>query len=373
MPTPRRATQAAAHLRQLACLDATGPHAIAPVLGELHHLIGFDAGCLIHPGAGGEMEVFVESPVLQAAMPDYFDRRILASEARVMHRGARLFQEALRVERGALMLPQMAKVPLSELVRSDFFNAVLRPGDVGDGLKLPLHTRAGQGVGMLWLYRREADRRFTPEDAAALGRLEPVLARALQPLDPGEAGGDSEVCGQGLLVVSPDGRLQWMSPEAQALLALALGTRWRAGGGSDLPDVARLLVQRLFWPATDGEAPLPDVAVRNAHGAFSLRATRLAGVAGAGEAAAIHITRRVPRGTRLLAHLRAQDLPRRQAELAYWLVRGAQESQIAERMGVSINTVAYHRRQLYDALGVQGRQGLAERLLPPPSTTTPLG
>jgi len=370
VPTPRRAAQAAAHLRQLACLDATGPQAIAPVLAELHHLVGFDAGCLIHPGAQGEMEVFMENPALQAALPGYFDPRILASESRVMHRGARLFSEALRVERGVQMLPQMAKVPVSELVRSDFFNAVLRPGDVGDGLKLPLHARTGQGVGILWLFRREADRRFKPGEAAALGRLGPVLARALQP---GESADDGEVCGQGLLVVSPEGRLQWVSPEAQALLALALGTRWRPGGGSDLPDVVQLLVQRLFWPMADGEAPLPEVALRNAHGAFSLRATRLAGAAGAGQAAAIHITRRMPRGTRLLARLRALGLPRRQAELAYWLVRGLQESQAAERMGVSVNTVAYHRRQLYAALGVQGRQELAGRLLPSAPATTPQG
>jgi len=373
MPTPRRATEAAAQLRQLACLDATGPEAIAPVLAELHHLVGFDAGCLIHPGAQGEMEVFMENPALQAAMPGYFDPRILQSESRVMHRGALRFTEALRVERGVQMLPQTAKVPLPELVRSDFFNAVLRPGEVGDGLKLPLHARAGQGVGVLWLFRREADPRFTPEDAAALGRLGPVLARALQ-LGDATSSDDGEVCGQGLLVVSPEGRLQWVSPEAQALLALALGTRWRPGGTGDLPDAVRLLVQRLFWPATDGgeTAPLPEAALlRNAHGAFSLRATRLAGVTGAGEAAAIHITRRMPRGARLLARLRALGLPRRQAELAYWLVRGWQEPQIAERMGVSVNTVAYHRRQLYAALAVQNRQELAARV--EATITTPQG
>jgi len=259
---------------------------------------------------------------------------------------------------------------LPELMRSDFFNTVLRPGDVGDGLKLPL--RAGQGAGVLWLFRREADRRFTPEDAAALGRLEPVLARALQPAD-AHACGDGEVCGQGLLVVSPEGGLQWVSPEAQALLAQALGTRWRAGGGG-LPEAVRLLVQRLFWPAAGGAGPLPEVALRNAHGAFSLRATRLAGALGTGEAAAVHITRRVPRGTRLRARLHTLGLPRRQAELAYWLVRGAQEPQIAERMGVSVNTVAYHRRQLYAALAVQNRQELAACVeAAMTATTTPQG
>lgn len=372
-PLLRRDVQAAtARLRQLACLDVTGPQAIAPVLAQLHRLIGFDAGCLIHAGAQGEMEVFMENPALQAAMPDYFDPRIQHSEARVMRRGARHFAEALRVEKGAQMLPQMVKVTLPELVRSDFFNVVLRPGDVGDGLKLPLRTAAGHGVGVLWLFRRVADPLFTPAEAAALGRLETLLARALQP-----AGADThdtdevEVCGQGLLVVSPAGQLQWVSPEAQALLAQAMGTRWRAGD-SELPDALRLLVQRLFWPVPGAMAPLPELALCNAHGSFALRATRLASVAsgaGAPEAAAIHITHRRPRGARVLERLQALGLPRRQAELAYWLVRGLPEAQVAERMGVSINTVAYHRRQLYAALGVQGRGDLAQRLLPPLPTT----
>lgn len=371
--SPRRDIQAAARLRQLACLDTTGPQAIAPVLAALHPLIGFDAGCLIHPGAQGEMEVFMENPALQTAMPDYFDPRIQHSEARVMHRGARHFAEALRVEKGVQMLPQMSKVPVPELVRSEFFNVVLRPGDVGDGLKLPLRTGAGQGVGVLWLFRSVADPHFTAAEAAALGRLEPLLARALQP---GEADtDDTEVCGQGLLVVSPAGQVQWVSPEAHTLLALAMGTRWRAGN-SELPDAVRLLVQRLFWPATGGDGHLPELALRTAHGSFALRATRLAGLAGdaaaspgAPEAAAIHITHRRPRWAQLLERLHALGLPRRQAELAYWLARGLQEAQVAERMGVSINTVAYHRRHLYAALGVEDRQALLQRLQRPLPTT----
>lgn len=368
---PRRDTQATARLRQLACLDDTGPQAIAPVLAALHQLVGFDAGCLIHAGAQGEMEVFMENPVLQASMPDYFDPRIERSEARVMRRGARHFAEALRVEKGVQLLPQMASVPLPELVRSEFFNVVLRPGDVGDGMKLPLRTRAGQGVGVLWLFRRVADPVFTQAEAAVLGQLETLLARALQPADADAWDtDDSEVCGQGLMVVSPAGQVQWVSLEAQALLALAMGTRWRASSG-DLPDAVHLLVQRLFWPAAGAAAPLPELLLRNAHGAFALRATRLAGATGAAEGAAmadvaaIHITHRKPRGARLMERLHTLGLPRRQAELAYWLVRGLPEAQAAERMGVSINTIAYHRRQLYAALGVQGRQALVQRLLPP--------
>jgi DNA-binding CsgD family transcriptional regulator len=78
---------------------------------------------------------------------------------------------------------------------------------------------------------------------------------------------------------------------------------------------------------------------------------------------ALHITRRMARGARLLSALQALGLPRRQQELAWWLARGLSESQIAERMGISANTVVYHRRQLYNRLGLQGRQELLGSLL----------
>ncbi|MEZ5606742.1 MAG: helix-turn-helix transcriptional regulator [Burkholderiaceae bacterium] len=53
---------------------------------------------------------------------------------------------------------------------------------------------------------------------------------------------------------------------------------------------------------------------------------------------------------------------RRQAELAWWLARGLPESRIAERMGISVNTVVYHRRQLYTRMGVVRRDELLAAL-----------
>lgn len=79
---------------------------------------------------------------------------------------------------------------------------------------------------------------------------------------------------------------------------------------------------------------------------------------GEGHSVSIHITQRAPRVARLLPALRMLGLPQRQHELAYWLVRGLPEDQIAARMGISANTTTYHRRQIYTRLGVQTRQEL---------------
>jgi DNA-binding CsgD family transcriptional regulator len=302
----------------------------------------------------------MENPVLQAATPDYFDPAILRSEQEVVVRSSLLLDEVARWEHGVQMLPQLIKVPLPALRRSDFYNVILRPGGADDVLSLALRTREDRGIGILKLYRRAGDKPFTPQDAAALGRLESRLSLALQP---GDTDADAtEVCGQGLLVVTLQGQWQWIAPGTEALLAQAFGAHWRSGG--ELPAAVRLLLQRLFWPAADGpeSAPLPQMSLRNVHGWFSLRATRLTGAAGQGEAAAIHVTRRMARGARLLDRLRALGLPQRQSELAYWLARGLPESRIAERMGVSANTVVYHRRQLYARMGVASRAELLASL-----------
>ena len=360
MPTHRQATNAIAHLRHLARLDASGPELIAPVLASLHALIGFDSSGYFHPGAGGELDVHMEHPAVQAAVPDHFDPRILASEARVFHNVLQHGDDISRHPRGPQSLAQMLRVPAAELLRSDYYNVVMRPAGVADWLSLPLRAPHGQDVGMLFLFRPAGARPFGAEELATLARLEPCLARVLW------AGGveaaDGEAVREGVLVATPLGQPLWASPEAEALMAQALGWRWhrngRGVGRAPLPHALQLLIQRLRLPG----APAPEMALRNAHGSFHLRAAPLAAATGPGEAVALHITQRVAQSARLLEALGRAALPPRQRELAYWLARGLPESRIAGCMGISANTVVYHRRQLYAALGVASRAELLECL-----------
>ena len=359
MPTHRPATNALAHLRHLARLDASGPELIAPVLASLHALIGFDSSGYFHPGAGGELDVHMEHPAVQAAVPDHFDPRILASETRVFHNVLQHGDDIARHPRGPQSLAQMLRVPAAELLRSDYYNVVMRPAGVADWLSLPLRAPQGQGVGMLFLFRPAGARPFGDEDLATLARLQACLARVLCP---GGVDAGGEVLREGVLVATPLGQPLWASPEAEALMARALGWRWRgvgrAVGRAPLPHALQLLIQRLRLPG----APAPEMALRNAHGAFHLRAAPLAAATGPGEAVALHITQRMAPAARLLEALDQAGLPPRQRELAYWIARGLPESRIAGCMGISVNTVVYHRRQLYASLGVASRAELLECL-----------
>ncbi|MEZ5606734.1 MAG: helix-turn-helix transcriptional regulator [Burkholderiaceae bacterium] len=363
MPPPRSAHQALARLHQVAGLDLQGPQLIAPVLQALRPLVPFDAGGYVHAGSDGVLQTHLEDPGIRARVADYFDPRILHSERQVFHCSLRDLGHTVHLGSGPLLLEQLLKVPQQQMRRSEFFNVVLRPSGVTDWATLVLRAD-GQWVGTLILYRHAGAPAFTHQELEVLAPLQARLGRLLQPgdLDLHEA----EVVATGLLIATGEGRLQWVSPDAETLMRQAFGWRWR-GAADVVPAPLQDLLRRLHVPALPGQA-LPQLELSNAQGWFSLRATRMTaasgtpGAPGAPQAVALHITRRVARGARLLSALQALGLPRRQAELAWWLARGLPESRIAERMGISANTVVYHRRQLYNRLGLQGRQELLERL-----------
>ena len=347
----------------MAELDVQGPQFIEPVLKVLHALVAFDAGGYMHPAGDGVLQTYLEDPGIRAREADYFDQRILRSEGKVLRSSLRHLGHTVHLGAGPLLLAQLLKVPHAELLRSDFYNVVLRPSGVTDWATLVLR-RGGQRVGALVLYRQAGSPPFTRDELDVLAPLEPALARVLQPGGLDE--GDGEVLDSGLLIATDKGRLQWLSPEAETLMRQAFGWRWRGATGT-LPGPLQELLRRLHAPALPGEPlPLPQMDWGNAQGWFSLRATRMAAATGHRQdrqAVALHITRRVARGARLLSALQALGLPQRQHELAWWLARGLPESQIAARMGISANTVVYHRRQLYNRLGLQGRQELLDSLL----------
>lgn len=365
MSLPRTHQQAIARLQQMACLDFSGPLLIEPVLHELHRIIDFDTGGYFYPGADGRLDAYVEPSIARECMHTYFDPDALAAERQVIRRSAHDFAAAVRGDHGTQVMEQLLVVPTAQFMRSDFYNLVLRPAELLDCLSLVLRTPHGQGVGALKLYRRPGAARFAPEDAAVLGRLEPWLARTLQP---GEMDAqDSVLQDSAVLIATPGGQLLWTSPQADQLMALAFGPRWYRR--TELPSALQVLLQRLHAvrrPIQGGASPaVPQLELHNASGWFLLRATEMTAATGQGQAMSIHIAQRAPRALRLLPALRTLGLPQRQHELAYWLVRGLPEEQIAARMGISANTATYHRRQIYTRLGVQSRQELQDFFFAP--------
>jgi DNA-binding NarL/FixJ family response regulator len=66
---------------------------------------------------------------------------------------------------------------------------------------------------------------------------------------------------------------------------------------------------------------------------------------------------------RFARSLQAIDLPPQQQEVAMLLARGMSNQEIAAQMSLSVNTVAYHIKQLFSRLEAHGRAELIERVI----------
>ncbi|MCC2673689.1 MAG: LuxR family transcriptional regulator [Ramlibacter sp.] len=356
-PHQARQRRAAARIQQFAGLDATG-HQLAPaILRELRDVLAFDSGGYMHPEAGGGIATYMETAEAENVMPLFFDHQMQREVLRL----TRGYEEAAAHEHGPVPTLQLIKTSWSTFERSDFFNLVLRPAGMLDCVSLMPRLQNGTPVGALKLYRSTRRSPFDAEELDALARLEPFLALALAP-GAGATAEDMEAIGTEMVVASPEGRLLWMTARAQEWMALAFGHRWRRR--AELPEAVGLVVQRLQWirqglPVADP----PELQVRTARGRFTLRACVLTPAEEGQQALGVHITWEVSREVRLLEALRGLGLPARQAEVAYLLARERTEQQIAGQTGLSLNTVVYHRRQLYARLEVSSRKELLARLL----------
>lgn len=353
---PRRARQAAARVRQLACLDVTGPQLAPLLLRELRDVLPFDTGGYFHPGAEGRLESFMEAPDVQAMVPLYLDARMQRDERRV----SRSYAQAALCEFGPQNRDRLTKVPWSEFIRSDFYNLLLRPIGLDDCVGLmPRPADGAAPTGSLKFYRYARPVSFGDDELQGLAQLERFIALALTPSG-GSAAQDMEAMGSEMLVATPAGRLLWMSARGEAWMAAAFGSHWRRG--AQLPEALRLLLQRLAWVRLGHEVAPPCLEIRNAHGLFAIRACHLqAATAGEPDAVGFQIQHHASRALRLLEALR--PFSPRQAEVGYWIARGLSEAEIARRTHLSLHTVVYHRRQLHERLGTQNRKELLARLL----------
>lgn len=178
-----------------------------------------------------------------------------------------------------------------------------------------------------------------------------------------------ESADHGLIIATPAGEIQHLSPQARRLIVLALhpelppAAMARAGPGPLLPpEVAKLcqdLVQ-IFEDTAPLEAPVCQLT--NPWGAFTFRAYWLDRGAVAWPLIGITVQRLEPLALKLWR--RAEELPLtgRELEVCQLLAAGRSRAEIAERIGVSENTVVSHCRNLYGKLGIHSRAELIESL-----------
>lgn len=371
MSNLRAAARASARIRQLAALDISGPQLAPLLLQELHVMLPFEIGIYTHTAADGSYHYFVdEQHAARQPTPQNVDPRFAVLENEVL----RSADEFVFCEFGPTPTAEAMHVSRAEFMRHPFYAEALRLTGGGDGARILPRQRNGQAVGRIMIGRDSSKHHghlITRADLQAMTRVQHWLSHALESRAPTPTL-EYDTHETALITIGNDLRLQHLSPNAERLMSLAFGGRWRHHGAMPEELLHMLRSMRDINHAENRASP-PVLDKISPWGRFSFRAHMLDATPGNvsecisanGRISAygITVTQDVPLALRLIEAIRKTSLPLRQSEICYWLARGNSQQEIADRCGISINTAIYHRRQIYAQFNAGNRDELTASLL----------
>ena len=353
---------ALAHIRQLCCL-ALNPEQIMPaLLKSLRELVRADSAAFFWVDSRGDIsDMYAERMLPPELMRLYFERHYESASHSFR---TRLIE---RVRRGELV----AEVePDDALQRSEYYNQILMPLEAHRILQGIVRDH-GAALGQLSLYR---DRRAPAYSAADRDNLETAMRYVAHALALPRQAPDTDPSAfqdgdhHALLLCDRRGVVVQASHQAHALLAqvsdVRLGPQTIAGAADQASRrILEPLVRRLEGSERAGTPEPPKTTVLNAWGRYQLRAYWLGAAASSEGSIGILIQRQEHLLVRLADAMGRISLSPQQRETALLLAQGKTNPEIAEALGVSLNTAHYHVKQLFNKLDAHGRGDAVARIL----------
>ncbi len=350
------------HIRQLCCLGLPGKQLMPSLLKSLRQLVDADSAGFFWVDARGEMTNLYAERLLPAPLRQlYFTNFYEANDTS--------FRQAF-IERARHVEPVTALTPSAETERSAYYNEVFRQLDAHHVLYGVVREQ-GQALGQLSLYRPKSAPAFSATQRTELTSVMRYVAHGVS------RHGDAAATPQEFLdteddnifFVGVDGEIRQVSTAAQRLLALATqDTLGPEASGARAFEAARptlrQLVERLQSVLTTGQGAPPSAMLHTAWGRFVLRAYATSDPPLLADSViAVKIQRQEPMLLRFVDALSTLALSPQQREVAVGLARGASNRELAEALGVSINTVSYHVKQLFQRLDTHDRQQMVATVL----------
>ena len=213
----------------------------------------------------------------------------------------------------------------------------------------------------------ERRKKITAREGLALTKLAPFIAHAMTaPATAPENNVDDDDVG--ILVVDADGRVQHVNAAAKAMLLWDMPalrrTSQRRGGPVILPGYLLKIIRDLKAASGKGDdlGDAPSHQHRSTWGTVACRAQWLQSQSENG-AILVTLNRQVPLDVSVLRRIQRLNLPARQADTCYCLARGMNTAAIAHYLGLSIDAVNWHKRQIYFRLDVHNAAQLVSKLL----------
>ena len=355
-----------ARIRQMCCLGLPGEVLMGSLLPALRELVPSDSAGFFWVDSRGEMRnLYAERLLPPEVMSLYFERYYEGNEAS--------FRRAF-LDRAAAPDGVTATSADGDLAKSAYYHEILRRLDAHHVLYGVVREQ-GAALGQLSLYRSA--------DAPAFGARERAdLASVMRYVAHGVAGGEARPQATGafafqdsdeeaMLVIDRRGAIRHGTENGRRLLMLATTSEinpatLRAAVRERATEALRALGARLEAIARGEEAAPPTMAFETHWGRHVMRAYWLNDDPTAADALiGVRIQRQEPMILRFVQAMGRLPLSPQQREIALMIAQGRSNQEIAEGLGVSGNTVAYHIKQLFLKLDVHDRAGAIARITAP--------
>jgi hypothetical protein len=207
--------RAQARIKQLCCLGLASESVMPTVLAQMHWVISCYAYNFFWVDDNAQVtnvyhENFDEvAPLLPHYLNEFCNRR----EGEVLPS----FAEAIRQEYG--VIEESLRVHKRIYRRHDYYSEIVLPVHYQDSMRLVVRE-SRRAVGAIIVHRDREEGRFNMQDKRHLASMAPFMAHVVNAA--GETHGtlvdDST---SGLVIANRQGKLQYISPDAQRLLFLA--------------------------------------------------------------------------------------------------------------------------------------------------------
>ncbi len=363
-------TSLRAQIRQLCCLGLPAETLMPRLLPLIRQLVPADSAGFFWVDSSGDMHnLYAERMLPSEHMRLYFEHFYDSDE----HPFRREF--LARVQAGIEVDSRSADAALQ---RTAYYNEIMRELDAHHVLYGVVRDH-GAALGQISLYRPKKSSEFDAKARADLASILHYVAHAVSvrnglvtELQP-EASGESisktqqvDTDDEAVVMAYFDGRLLHASEQARRLLVQAVDGAFAPGRLRAADAAVTALIVRLAEMLREAGSRPPLLAMQTRWGRLQLRAYRLGESAASDAPFAIRIARQEPMLLKFAEALRTLGMPPQQQDIALRMAQGKSNQEIAQDMGLSPNTVAYHIKQIFSKLNAHGRAETISRILESP-------
>ncbi len=341
-------------LRQLCNLGLPAPVVLPSLLPAIRAVVPSAHAAFFYCDASGHMvNMYAERMLPPEAMARYYERHYRADASAFSAAYLRLasvsdpvsFRSIGTVEKGS----DYYRDVLSQLGVEHVMYGIVRS---------PLNGH--DALGQLSLYRDAGQPAYTAADAVALRDVLHYLGPALGASPYAQVTAPSEqTAEEAMAVLGEDGELLFADDAWMRLTRMARGEPISPGQARDEPKALRTFMQGVVTTARAAKNSLH--VVRSPWGQFAFRHHELQGVSG-GKATALVVSRLAAESVRMTEGAARLELSSQQREVALMIALGLTNAEMAEKLGVSVNTAGYHVKQVFTKLGVHDRADVARLL-----------